>query len=398
MFNFKKISKNNIPHIIIDAYALVHDHFSGVGYYTLGLVRGLDELAANNKLTYSLLVNRHLVNRLQKYNLKYYKIIINPIPQRLINLISKLKIPFPFDLFTGRGLYLFTGWKRWSILFNKSFFVVYDLTFYATPQFTDKGNLNFILKNIKRYVKESFGIITISEFTKKEFVKYFNFESSRIGVVKPSIERKIFYKRSKREINIFKANYNIYHEYFLTVGNLEPRKNYSRLLKAYVNLPKEITDKYALIIVGAGSWKNKLLTQKIRNLKVRGFNIYHFVNTIQENDMPALYSGAKLFIYPSEYEGFGMPILEALACCIPVLTSNISSMPEASYGKAVYFDPYNINDISLKIKETITLLKENPNFYKSVSNEVIDNTSWKKSTEDLVSFMSKKPISYFNTL
>ena len=393
MFNFKKKSKNIIPHIIIDAYALVYHHFSEVGYYTLGLVRALDELAANNKITYSLLVNRHFTSKLQQYNFKYYKkIIINPIPQRLINLISKLKIPFPFDLFIGRGLYLFTGWRRWSILFNKSYFVVHDVSFISVPSSIEKVYFEYITKLIKQFIKESSGLIFNSDFTKNEFLSYYNYDNTKIQVVKPSIERKRFYKRSQREVKILKAKNNIYHDYFLTVGNLEPRKNYSRLLKAYIKLPKEITDRYALIIVGAGSWKNKLLTQKIINLKVRGFNIYHFVNIIKEKDLPALYSGAKLFIYPSVYEGFGMPILEAIACCTPVLTSNISSMPEASYGKVIYFDPYDIKDISLKIKETLTLLEKNPNLYKRVINEIIDSTSWKKNTEELVSFMSGKPI------
>lgn len=387
----------NIPHIQVDAFPLVDDHFSGVGHYTLGIVRGFDELAGEGKLTYSLIAPRVIAHRIGKYEFKHCKKVIkNPIPNRVIRGFMKYKIPFPCDLVLGAGEYYFPSFLAWPTWFNKSSVVVHDVTYLAVPECVDKGNRDYLERVVPFSIKNSNNIIAVSEFSRSEIRKYYDLSHEDVFVAHPSIERKHFYRRSAQEIHKVKAKYDIFSEnYILSVGNVEPRKNYDRLVDAYVSLPKSFTDKYPLVIVGAGGWNNEAIKEKIQKAKEDGYKIINPKQFVLDKDMPALYSGAKLFIFPSIYEGFGMSILEAYACGTPVVAANVASIPEAAGDAAVYIDPYKVSDITDKILSTVNILDSDPNHFSDKMKHHLESLNWRKSAEISASALTGLPVSYF---
>lgn len=388
-----------VPHIQVDAFPLVDDHFSGVGHYTLGIVSALDELAGEGKLTYSLISPPIWANRIHKYDLKHYKkIISNPIPNRVIRGFMKYHWPFPCDLFLGRGSYYFPSFLAWPRWFTPASVVVHDVTFLAVPECVDKGNREYLALTVPFSIRNSRNIIAVSEFSKSEMVKYYDLDPDNIFVAHPSIDRKHFYRRSAQEIHKVKAKYDIFtDEYIFSVGNIEPRKNYVRLVEAYMALPKAITDRYPLVIVGAGGWNNQDIKDKIQEAKEKGYRIINPKQFVEDADMPALFSGAKLYIFTPIYEGFGMSPLEAYACGTPVIASNVTSVPEAAGEAAVYVDPYDVNDITAKIVETIKLLDKEPGYFKEAMEKHLASLNWRRSAEITAAALTGFPVSYFQS-
>lgn len=386
-----------IPHIQVDAFPLVDTHFSGVGHYTLGIVRGLDELAAEGKLTYSLVVPRHWGDRLKKYNLEHYKKIVkNPVPNRIIRGFMKYRWPVPLDLFNGFGRYYFPSFLAWPMWFSKSTVVIHDVTYLAVPECVDKGNREYLERTVPFSLKNAQNIICVSEFSKSEIVKYYNTDPNKISVAHPSIDRTHFYKRSAEEIHKVKAKYDIFSEnYILSVGNVEPRKNYGRLIDAYTQLPREITDKYPLVIVGAGGWNNDDVKAKMQEAKENGYKIINPKQFVLDDDMPALYSGAQFFIFAPIYEGFGMSPLEAYACGTPTIASNVTSVPEAAGEAAVYIDPYDVDDIRAKLEEMVEKTEADRSQFDEAMEAHLESLSWRNSAEITAAALTGLPVEHF---
>lgn len=388
---------NKIPHIQVDAFPLVDTHFSGVGHYTLGIVQGLDELAGEGKLTYNLITPRKWAGRLAKYEFEHYKKIIeSPIPNRIMRGFMKHHWKVPTDLFLGRGAYYFPSFLNWPLWGNRSSVVVHDVTYLAVPQCVDKGNREYLERVVPFSIKNSTNIIAVSQFSKDEIVKYYNLDPSNIFVAHPSVDRKHFYKRSAEEIHKVKAKYDIFSEkYILSVGNVEPRKNYARLIEAYTQLPKEVTDTYPLVIVGAGGWNNDDVKAQIQKAKEDGYKIINPKQFVQDADMPALYSGAQFFAFTPIYEGFGMSPLEAYACGTPVIASNVASVPEAAGKAAVYVDPFDVEDIRAKLLEMVQKTEEDRSQFDDAMKAHLESLSWRPSAEITAAALTGMPLEHF---
>ena len=388
---------NKIPHIKIDAFPLVDNHFSGVGHYTLGIVKGFDELAGEGRLTYSLIVPRRLANRLDKYKLEHCKNIIkNPIPNRIIRGFMKYRIKFPLDLILGSGLYYFPSFLAWPMLYSKSTVVIHDVSYLAVPDCVEKGNKDYLAQVVPFSIKNTKNIIAVSEFSKSEIIKHYKIDPNIISVASPSVDLRHFYKRSAKEIHKVKSKYDIFSDkYILSVGNIEPRKNYSRLIDAYMMLSKKITDKYPLVIVGAGGWNNDAIKEKIQKAKESGYKIINPKQFVDDEDMPALYSGAQFYVFTPIYEGFGMSPIEAYACGTPVIASNIASVPEAAGKAAMYIDPYDVNDIKQKLDEMVKKTEQNRSQFDKLIKKHLESLNWRKSAEATATALTGLPIERF---
>lgn len=386
-----------IPHIQVDAFPIVDSHFSGVGHYTLGIIRGFDELAAEGKLTYSLIVPRHWADRIAKYELEHFKKIIkNPVPNKVIRGFMKYGWNVPLDFVLGQGHYYFPSFLAWPTWIADSTVVVHDVTYLAVPECVDKGNRDYLTQVVPFSLKNAKNIIAVSEFSKSEIVKYYNLDPERVSVAHPSIERKLFYRRSAEEIHKVKAKYDIFSEkYIFSVGNVEPRKNYKRLIDAYVKLPREITDEYPLVIVGAGGWNNDDVKEAMQKAKEDGYKIINPKQFVLDEDMPALYSGASFFIFTPIYEGFGMSPLEAYACGTPVIASNTTSLPEAAGDAAVYVDPKNVDDITEQMKVMFRRVEEDPHQFDAAMERHLESLNWRASAEITAASLTGLPIEYF---
>ena len=392
-----KYMKKNIPHIQVDAFPLVDSHFSGVGHYTLGIVKGFDELAGEGKITYSLITPRGWSNRLNKYEFQNYKKIIkSPIPNKIMRGFMKYHWRFPADLVLGRGFYWFPSFLAWPTWNSKSSVVIHDVTYLAVPDCVDVGNRKYLAQTVPFSMENAQNVIAVSQFSKDEIIKYYNYPKNKVFVAHPSIDRRHFYKRSEEEIHSVKAKYDIFSDkYILSVGNIEPRKNYGKLIEAYTKLPRKITNKYPLVIVGAGGWNNKDVKDQIQKAKENGYRIINPKQFVLDEDMPALYSGAQFFVFTPIYEGFGMPPLESFACGTPVLASGVTSVPEAAGDAAVYVDPYSVNDILRKLEYMIDETEKDRNQWNEKIEKHLESLSWRNSAEITASALTGLPIKYF---
>lgn len=396
---YNSVMSKSIPHIQVDAFPLVDSHFSGVGHYTLGIVRGFDEMAAEGKLTYSLIVPRGWAGRLDKFELEHYKSIIkSPIPNKIMRGFMKHHWRVPSDWLLGSGHYYFPSFLNWPLWHNPSSVVVHDVTYLAVPECVDKGNRDYLERVVPFSIKNASNIIAVSQFSKDEIVKYYNLDPQNISVAHPSVDRRHFYKRSQKEIHKVKAKYDIFSEkYILSVGNIEPRKNYGRMIDAYTSLPRKITDEYPLVIVGAGGWNNADVKEKIQRAKENGYRIINPKQFVLDEDMPALYSGAQFFVFTPIYEGFGMPPLESYACGTPVVASKVASVPEAAGDAAVYVDPYDTKDIAKKLADMVDKTEQDRSQFDDAMEKHLQALSWRPSAEKTASALTGRPIEYFQS-
>lgn len=386
-----------VPHIQVDAFPLVDTHFSGVGHYTLGIVRGLDELAGEGKLTYSLIAPRGWADRLKKYEFEHYKKIIkSPIPNRVMRGFMKYGWKVPVDLILGQGHYYFPSFLAWPTWFAKSTVVVHDITYVAVPECVDKGNREYLQQVVPFSLKNAQNVIAVSEFSRSEIIKYYKLDPKLVSVAHPSIDRRHFYRRSAEEIHKVKAKYDIFSDkYIFAMGNIEPRKNYARLIQAYLKLPKEVTDEYPLVIVGAGGWNNEKEKELIQKAKEDGYRIIHPQRFVVDEDMPALLSGAHFFAFTPIYEGFGMPPLEAIACGTPTIASNNTSLPESVGDAALTVDPYDVDAIRDTMMKMLKMLEEDPHQFDERMEKHLASLSWRPSAEKTAAALTGLPVEYF---
>ncbi len=371
--------KRKVPHIIVDAFPLVDDHFSGVGNYTLGIVQGFDQLAAEGRISYDLVVPFHRKGRLSKYHLQSYrKIKRNIIPNKVIRQFMKLHIPFPCDLFLGRGYYWFPSFLNWPLWFNKSGVVIHDITF-ANPEtktFVDKGNQEYLERVLPFSIKNANKILAVSSFTKKELESFYKIPTSKIVVTFESANRRLYYRRQAAESRKIRLKYNIFDEkYVLFLGNIEPRKNLERMIEAWMQVPSYITKDYSLILGGGSGWNNDSIKKKIQEAKEAGFKVLT-IGQVPITDTPALFSGAAFYLFTPLYEGWGMSPMESYACGTPAVVSNTSSLPEAAGDAAIYCDPYSPKDIAAKIVQMLDKLKKDPRQFDERMEAHLSKYNW----------------------
>lgn len=223
---------------------------------------------------------------------------------------------------------------------------IHDLTHIFYPQ--TMANYNRLIHRIffTSSMRNANHIITMSEHTKKSIVEHFNIVPTKISVIYEGVDEK-FKPLDKMEAKKILQRYSIERPYLLSVGTLEPKKNYTRLLKAY-NAVKTDLD---LIIVGKKGWKADDIFKTIASLGIK--ERVKILGYVQNDDLPYLYNGAEVFVFPSLYEGFGLPLLEAMACGTPVICSNTSSLAEISGDAAIKFNPESVDEIVNQLQRVI---------------------------------------------
>lgn len=221
---------------------------------------------------------------------------------------------------------------------------LFDIIYLKVEPYKSRFKNKCYIKNyIKFASRKAQKILTCSYFTKKDLIDILNLPEQKLKVVYLSVDEK-FRPQSLNEIQQVKQKYNIQKKYFLYVSNSKPHKNLNRLIQAYTLLSDEIKKEYQLVLGGVGNFFNSQFSTLNSQL----------INFIPDEDLPGLYSGAELFVFPSLYEGFGLPPLEAMACGTPVITSNASSLPEVVGDATILVNPYDVNEIKEAIEKVLT--------------------------------------------
>jgi len=248
-------------------------------------------------------------------------------------------------------LTIFPNFAKWPTIKSKTVAtVIHDLTYLYYPEFVEKANLRYLRRVVPHAARRSDVIITMSETVKGELIKEFGLPRSKI-IVTPIPPAAIFFEKSTIDvIEKYKIPTN---KYIYFIGNLEPRKNITALIHAYRALPTSIKNEYSLIIAGSKGWKSEAAEAELEKAAKDGENIKH-IGRINQTDNPALYQNAALFVMPSLYEGFGIPVLEAMASGTPVLCSDIPVLHETGGNACLYTDTSSTNNFSAQIKSVLT--------------------------------------------
>jgi glycosyltransferase involved in cell wall biosynthesis len=254
---------------------------------------------------------------------------------------------------------------------------IMDLAYIYFPQMFNKSDLYQLRSWTSYSAKNAKKIITISESSKSDIIKQYQIPEEKVEVVYPGIKPGLLKHHTKADMDTLKTKYGINDTFILFVGTLQPRKNISRLIEAFSKVIQEQND-IELIIIGKKGWLYEEILKKPHDLGIE--DKVKFLDFVTDSDLEIFYREALCFVLPSLYEGFGLPVLEAMKYGCPVITSNVSSLPEAGGEAALYVDPLDTNDIAQKIKKLIT----NPQLRKELKEKgktQLAKFSWEKTAK-----------------
>lgn len=228
---------------------------------------------------------------------------------------------------------------------------LHDIIPYKMPETVGPTYLKIFLEQMPFIVSQCDGIITVSDFSKSDIINTFNFPKEKVFVT--SLAPEDIYKPLNKEFSksIIKDNYSIEGDFILYIGGFSPRKNIIGLIEAFSKLTKCYKSNINLVIAGKRGSSYETYKNRARELNVSDMVI--FPGFISLEHLPYLYNAAELFVYPSFYEGFGLPPVEAMACGVPVIAANTTSLPEIIGESAVLIDPNNINEIFSSMQEVL---------------------------------------------
>ncbi|CCG42125.1 glycosyltransferase family 4 protein [Magnetospirillum molischianum] len=224
---------------------------------------------------------------------------------------------------------------------------VHDLSVFKFPETHPVERIRQFEANFNRSVRKAAHVITDSEATRGEVIDFLACSPSFVTAVPLGVESR-FAPQTQRELDPLLRSFGLaYRRYSLCVSTLEPRKRIGHLIEAYRQLPEALRRSVPLVLVGGGGWCNDGLKLEIQRGQSEGWLLS--LGFLPDTQLPGLYAGASLFVYPSLYEGFGLPVLEAMASGVPVVTSDRTSLPEVTGGAAALIDPDDV----MGLKEAI---------------------------------------------
>ena len=395
-----------IMNIGIDIRALMAPQRTGVGEYTYELLNALFSLDTENEyfLFYNSFVDvSQYIPKWEQENVHY---VATRWPNKLFNTsVRLLKIP-TFDSLTthqqwnnppaclaskrageaGRTVeqfeldYFFSPNLNFTALTKnvKHILTIHDLSFeFFHDCFSWKQRLWHRLVRPRKQCERAHRILTPSENTKRDVVEYYGVPEEKVKVVRPGIAVG-FREQGIRNKEQLKKKYRLPEKFFLFLGTIEPRKNILGIIQAYRAYCSLFPDSCSLVIAGAPGWNNLAIMRAIYATP----NV-HYIGYIEPADKSALYQLARVFVYPSLYEGFGLPVLEAMASGTPVITSNRSSLVEVA-GEAGYLvNPYNTTEIARGM-EVLTHDESLRAILIEKGYKKLEHYSWQRSAKDFL--------------
>jgi glycosyltransferase involved in cell wall biosynthesis len=245
------------------------------------------------------------------------------------------------DLVHGMAYALPLGWPGTSVV------TIYDLSFLVFPRAFNAANRIYLAATTRAAARRARRILTISEHARRDIVRLLNVPEGNVEVTYPAVEER--YRRyPESDIAAFRVARDLPEAFIFALGTLEPRKNLTGLLHAYARLPKP---RPPLYVAGGTGWRFSPIFDTVRLLGLS--EEVHFVGFVPEEELPLWYNAARLFAFPSLYEGFGLPVLEAMACGAPVVTSTAASIPEVGGKAAILVAPTDTDRITLEMQRVL---------------------------------------------
>ena len=340
-----------MPTIGID-YTPAYEQGAGIGRLVRDLISALAQVDTSTE--YKLFVSgatKQSLPAAPASNFTWKPTRINP--RWLARIWHRTQLPLPVETFTGQvDLFHATDFTLPpSLSKTKTIVTVHDLSFVRVPDAASQKLKRYLDVVVPRSVHKANHVIADSQATKDDLIEFYNIPSDKITVLLSGVDSG--YQKIKQFVSLMtiRNKYNIPNTpYIFCVGTIQPRKNYSRTIKALKILRDEGYE-LDFVIAGGKGWLEDEMYQTIKDTGLE--NHVHLIGFADDEDLPALYSGAECVAFPSLYEGFGFPVLEGMACETPVVTSNLSSLPEVAGDAALLVDPYDIEAIADAIKRIL---------------------------------------------
>ena len=229
---------------------------------------------------------------------------------------------------------------------------VHDLSHVLYPEFHPQARVDFMNLAFEDSLRHTTHVITDTETVRQEFIQHFGWAAERVTAIGLGMDA-AFHPRSDAELAPALTKHGLAaRQYALCGGTIEPRKNTLRLLQAYEQLDPALRRACPLVLAGGKGWKSDDVHHRMEQATQQGW--LHYLSYVEQADLPLLYAGARLFAYPSLYEGFGLPIVEAMASGTPVLTSDASCMPEVAGGAAALVNPLDVDAIRQALEQHLS--------------------------------------------
>lgn len=340
--------------IVFDAGPL-YSQKTGIGHYTYNLIKEISTQNIDNEI---ILFSRRSYKKSKKKQIDDINLtgtnidyVFQPLPNRIYRATRKI-FGFPhMETFTGQvDIAHGTNFLPLPSGRSKTVVTIHDCSFMVFPEYASKDTLRVLTKKIPRIIHEVDVILTDSNHARKEVIEIFDAPENKVNVVYAAASE-IYRPLEQFNKNDIQNAFSKGFPYILYVGTIEPRKNISCLIKAFNLYKKNTGDPIKLVISGRLGWLYEDITTEVERSKFK--NDIIFSGYVSNDDMPKLYNGAELFVYPSFYEGFGMPPLEAMQCGVPVITSNCSALPEVVGEAAILIDPEDYVNLATQIEKVL---------------------------------------------
>jgi len=234
---------------------------------------------------------------------------------------------------------------------GQSIVTIHDLSHKRYPQYHPPERVKMLNKVLEKSLQTANQICVVSEFTRSELQHYYDVAEHKISIIYPGVSAQ-FKPQSERIKQQICQKYQLNKPYALMIATIEPRKNIIGLINAFEQLPESIKQSHDLLLVGTKGWKSDETYLRIASAKQQGW--LKQLGYVEQQDLPQLLSAATLMVYPSFYEGFGMPIIEAMASAVPVITSTTASMPEVSGGASYLINPFDEQSITKALLDCLS--------------------------------------------
>lgn len=328
------------PKIIIDSILLLSP-LTGIGRYTYEISKHIKQNDDFETSFFYGYISKKLLAPSDKSDIKSLKFLltknqyIKKIARKILMFSSRI-FSSTYDIYWQPSFIPNDGIKAKKIVTS-----VHDFSFILHKEYHPEERIEYFEKYFLKNIIKCDMIITGSEFSKKEILNRLSFTTNQVKVIYHGVNHNLF-----KVLNNISVDFKLPKKFIFSVGSIEPRKNLVGLLKAYNHLNKEFKKEYKLVLAGFKGWENKEIMELIEQSKE---NI-HYLGFISDDELAKVYNLASCFVFPSFYEGFGLPVLEAMACGAPVVCSNTTSLPEVGGDAVIYCNPHDIYDIKEKMK------------------------------------------------
>lgn len=261
----------------------------------------------------------------------------------------------------------------------KTVFAIHGMEWYIYPEVYNWYDIIYVKIALPFYCRKADAIVAVSKLVKSDIINYIGIYKDKIKTIYEAANKIFRPLRDQDTLIAIKEKYNLPDRFILYVGGIFPSKNFGGLVKAFYNLKKK--GSYKLVVVGSKRWKFEKDFKLINELDLN--DDIHFTGRIPQIDLPAFYNLAEIFVFPSLYEGFGIPVLEAMACGCPVIASKTGALPEIAGDAAAFIDPYDIKEMSDTMNKVLT----NENFRQELIEKgykQVKNFSWDKCATEII--------------